>query len=594
MIVRIRAGVLACFAMLALQCLPALAWDAVGHREVGAVADHLLSGTRAGREVRQILGGWTLQQGAVWADCAKGVTSSDDHAFSYAADPLKFPDCSPFGSAGEIDRMTDFVRRNWKQCGSAHDGEYCHNQYHYADVATFRDRYQLGETGTSKHDVVHAITAAIAVLQDQASSGPVSIIDKREALMLLAHYVGDVHQPLHVVAIYLDAKGTHVDPDRSGYQVTQDTAGGNRLQDHLHSLHFEWDTAPGELMAGGKPSEALLRAARETPATAGDLETWSSQCATDTLLAGRETAFAGLQFHLNPATSPGGKPAGWTLDGADAQYVHDAEALKTRQIAKAGARLAQLIEAIWPEVPPLTGGECSPDPAPSKPGYIALDTLAHLTLWLPEAPAVGSAGDALDLAAFADTRPLLNTPRGQQAALDDVYEPEALAGRFGLVLGKTLTLQTAPTLMRLIGKLEQDGGNWVAPIKRKLCAGGRVRPFVRVPDARSCLFPMDLANRRDNDIGTFTLDTTGSYPSTHALIGMLVGLTLSEIVPDHADRLLQWGMEFGQSRVICGFHYASDVQAGRLVAAALLPRLHATRAFQEDLRQVKKEIAAAK
>ena len=36
----------------------------------------------------------------------------------------------------------------------------------------------------------------------------------REALRLLAHYVGDIHQPLHVAAVYLDREGRVVDPSR--------------------------------------------------------------------------------------------------------------------------------------------------------------------------------------------------------------------------------------------------------------------------------------------------------------------------------------------------------------------------------------------
>ena len=49
---------------------------------------------------------------------------------------------------------------------------------------------------------------------------------------------------------------------------------------------------------------------------------------------------------------------------------------------------------------------------------------------------------------------------------------------------------------------------------------------------------------------------------------------------------------FGDSRVVCGFHYPSDVVAGRLAAAALLARLHADPAFLKDLAAARREITA--
>ena len=45
----------------------------------------------------------------------------------------------------------------------------------------------------------------------------------------------------------------------------------------------------------------------------------------------------------------------------------------------------------------------------------------------------------------------------------------------------------------------------------------------------------------------------------------------------------------GQSRVICGYHFQSDVDAGRLVASAVVARLHADDNFMKQLNKAKKE-----
>ncbi|HRD45355.1 MAG TPA: phosphatase PAP2 family protein, partial [Caulobacter sp.] len=90
------------------------------------------------------------------------------------------------------------------------------------------------------------------------------------------------------------------------------------------------------------------------------------------------------------------------------------------------------------------------------------------------------------------------------------------------------------------------------------------------------------------------IETNGSYPSGHSLIGYSWGLVLAELVPERATELTARGREFGDSRVICGVHWQSDVDAGRVLAAALVARLHAEAAFQADLATARSEIEAAR
>src|SRR4029079_11967957 len=88
-----------------------------------------------------------------------------------------------------------------------------------------------------------------------------------------------------------------------------------------------------------------------------------------------------------------------------------------------------------------------------------------------------------------------------------------------------------------------------------------------------------------------SLPETGGYPSGHASLGWLWGTILAELAPEHADALIARGIALGDRRVICGFHYPSDIVAGRLAAAALLQRLHADRKFQHDLDDARAELA---
>jgi len=210
----------------ALCATAASAWGPDGHHTVGAIADRLLAGTHAQARVRQLLDGLTLEQAAVWADCAKGVDPSRD--FTYGS-PGKYPECAVFETPEGEAAMIDFVRRNDSNCARAAASPSCHAQYHFPDEAIQRSRYRLGDAGTRRFDVVAAISATIRVLEGAPAPAPFDIKDPREALMLLAHYVGDIAQPLHVGVLYLDERGEPVDPERMRFDAVIDTQGGNRV-----------------------------------------------------------------------------------------------------------------------------------------------------------------------------------------------------------------------------------------------------------------------------------------------------------------------------------------------------------------------------
>jgi len=314
----------------------AFAWDSTGHQTVGAIADRLMAGTNAETQVRKILG-TSLRASAVWADCAKGVEKKDSK-FTYTATG-KRKECVPFETGPGKAEMANFVRRNWDNCAPLPDEDKCHKQYHYTDVSILRNHYAKGLAGTSNHDIVGAISAAVAVLQGKPAPAPFNINSKKEALRLLAHYVGDIHQPLHVAAIYLDQDGNTVDPDHGSFDRNTETRGGNEILDGSDSLHFEWDHV-GEDLAADRLDDEILPEARRIATTPGSVSSWSTKWATDTLLAARP-AFQGLTFSNEDDEHH------WFVTLPDG-YSETRAAVQRQQLIKAGARLAQILEAVWP------------------------------------------------------------------------------------------------------------------------------------------------------------------------------------------------------------------------------------------------------
>lgn len=90
------------------------------------------------------------------------------------------------------------------------------------------------------------------------------------------------------------------------------------------------------------------------------------------------------------------------------------------------------------------------------------------------------------------------------------------------------------------------------------------------------------------------LRTNSSYPSGHTTMGWAIALVLAEINPDRQDEILQRGFEYGESRVIVGFHYQSDVDHARIITSALVNRLHTNDDFLQQMKKAKKEFLSHK
>ena len=70
-----------------------------------------------------------------------------------------------------------------------------------------------------------------------------------------------------------------------------------------------------------------------------------------------------------------------------------------------------------------------------------------------------------------------------------------------------------------------------------------------------------------------------------------VGLMLAQAEPDRATEILTRARAYGESRVVCGVHNASAIEAGRTNGAAVVAALNGDPAFRADIAAVAKEIA---
>lgn len=250
--------------LLAAACLSlylsasALAWGPVGHRAIGQLAEQRLS-VGARQAVRDLLGDESLAEASLWAD---EIRSEPRWQVSSPWHYVNIPD------------------------GQAYD----------------RTRRDPGG------DVIEALERFVAVLRYRASSRE----DKVAALKFIAHFVGDVHQPLHVGRA----------SDRGGNEIHVSWFG------EPSNLHRVWDSdviSRLRLTPASLTQALALRPAREVDAWRRDSPmTWAAES-----MALRPLVYA----------MPG--------IGLGRDYLRKAGPVVEERLLQASVRLAALLDAAF-------------------------------------------------------------------------------------------------------------------------------------------------------------------------------------------------------------------------------------------------------
>ena len=213
-------------------------------------------------------------------------------------------------------------------------------------------------------------------------------------------------------------------------------------------------------------------------------------------------------------------------------------------------------------------------------GYLERSQLPDLSKVLPPPPAPGSAAFAADEEAYRAARPLYGSARWKLAARDADLDFPAADGVFSCALDMPISESATPHLNALLRRTLVDALHATDTTKEEY---RRPRPFMLTHDP-TCTPDWEARMAAQSQ----------SYPSGHASVGWAWALELAEIAPDRADAVLERGYDFGSSRIVCRVHWKSDVEAGRLVGAATVSRLHGDPVFVAQMAAAKDEIAHAR
>ena len=222
----------------------------------------------------------------------------------------------------------------------------------------------------------------------------------------------------------------------------------------------------------------------------------------------------------------------------------------------------------------MTAAVCAQ--AQSKPEpYFSFRELPNMLKWAPAPPDTMGAAFTYDIMQYMWGKQMRqNKERADIAIRDAVYSLECIAQEFSEPFGLTISEENTPEIWKLLrdakATCEAISGFPKYYYKRK-------RPFVRFQEPTAT--PQFEPELRRNF----------SYPSGHTILGWASALLLTEINPERADTILARGMMYGESRVIVGAHWQSDVDAGRLAAAAAYARMHTSDRFLEQMRRARQE-----
>lgn len=238
--------------------------------------------------------------------------------------------------------------------------------------------------------------------------------------------------------------------------------------------------------------------------------------------------------------------------------------------------------AVAPSTHPVTATS-APVPAPAAAGgrpagFLTAETRPDAVATIPPAPKEGDTRNTLDWEIFRKTRALEGGDRWKLAQADDSYRPEYLLSAFSCAAGVSLTPQNAPALANILSRTTVDAG-LAAEAAKQLYQ--RTRPFMH-NEGNVCI------------ARSAGLDASFDYPSGHASLGWMAGLVVAQLVPDHASSILARGRAYGESRIVCGLHNMSAVEAARTNAAGVYAALQGSSEFTAAMATARQEIDAAR
>lgn len=183
-----------------------------------------------------------------------------------------------------------------------------------------------------------------------------------------------------------------------------------------------------------------------------------------------------------------------------------------------------------------------------------------------------------DSVIYERAKKLRDTPRGQLAAADASTGLDYYLARFGEAMGIELGSETTAVVATYVETTYSFARSGISNAKN---AYHRLRPYKYFQESSGISGP-DM-------FGAYQ-----SYPSGHSVRAWAIALALMAIDEEHQYEIIKTGYELGESRVIVGYHYESDVEAARLAASVAFARLVTDKYYMKLMDKAKSELDSIK
>jgi hypothetical protein len=226
--------------------------------------------------------------------------------------------------------------------------------WHFVDIPLGATRDHMSDSCPAATGcITTAIRAQLAVLR----SGSPGKAQKTEALMFVIHFVGDLHQPLH--AADNNDHGGNCVPVTSFDQAPKPSPHGDSFRPNLHGV---WDVDLVDHI--DKDHDPVKFAARLAEEFKTEMNSWKQESLNlddwvwESHLLAKNVVYGGLPAKID-VEAP--RPVETCADDnhvakrlyqlhekIDDRYFQNSSPVVRRQLAKAGTRLALLLNQIWP------------------------------------------------------------------------------------------------------------------------------------------------------------------------------------------------------------------------------------------------------
>jgi acid phosphatase (class A) len=193
---------------------------------------------------------------------------------------------------------------------------------------------------------------------------------------------------------------------------------------------------------------------------------------------------------------------------------------------------------------------------------------------LPPPPKDGTDLQKADLADVQRVYKTRTPDRRATAEWDDKHETADL---FDSTLGPQFDLKKLPATAKMLAVLENEQSVAANMAKRYFL---RNRPWAIDSTIVACDYKPNAA-------------PLTSYPSGHATLSYSVGYLLADLMPQMAQPILTRANEYAYSRVVCGAHYASDIEASHVLATTLVVKMLQNPEFAAQVEASRAELKAA-